>query len=503
VGNEGQQDALMANSGFPASVSLTRATWTVGDVIGSGGGGRVFTAGSSLLPDAVAKFVPRDEDVPREILFQDLPPGIRNVVPVIDSGETADHWVIVMPRAEMSLEKRLIEAGWHLPAAESLAILRDVATALADLQGTVVHRDVKPANILLLDGHWRLADFGIARYEDARTADQTRKKFLSRGYAAPERWRREHATHKADVYAWGVIAFQLLSGRRPFLGPDEADFQDQHLHDRVPPLTGQTYGLSALVSACLYKDPSSRPDATEVLDRLSRSEVRLPPGLTELARVNQEITVGVTAKQARSSAERTRRRQRKARFDDALEAHSRLSEILYEALTHSAAEAELDRSYRTGWRLVLGGAALTVASPRLTRTKPWPQGTEPTLTVAAHARIDLSMKPVRHGYGGLQLSYWFMKATGERYRWHETGFIHAGYPARRSGYMPFAIDPDAEACRAIVSGGGSFQVCPVPRPVDPIDAGAFVDRWARWFGRAARGTLDFPGDAMNCDGVGP
>jgi serine/threonine protein kinase len=92
---------------------------------------------------------------------------VRNVVPVIDYGETGDAWVLVMPRAGRSLREELTGLGGRLPLDRAVAVRRDVATALADMAGRVVHRDLKPENILLLDGAWCLADFGLFAEGDA------------------------------------------------------------------------------------------------------------------------------------------------------------------------------------------------------------------------------------------------------------------------------------------------------------------------------------------------
>ena len=70
---------------------------------------------------------------------------VRNVMPIIDRGETVDHWVLIMPRAEYSLREFMRN---HLPVEEAVGVLMDVATALVDLDNSVVHRDIKPENIL-------------------------------------------------------------------------------------------------------------------------------------------------------------------------------------------------------------------------------------------------------------------------------------------------------------------------------------------------------------------
>ncbi len=240
--------------------------WSIGGRIDGGGFGQVFIASS---PDfgspAVAKMVPKAPGTQRELLFVDLG-GARNVVPIIDSGETHDSWVLIMPRAEKSLRQHLNEAasGGPLAVSDGLAILSDVATALVDLDGKVVHRDLKPQNILLLDGNWCLADFGISRYVEATTAPDTLKFALSWQYAAPERWRGERATAATDVYSLGVIAYELLSGSRPFAGPAQHDFREQHLHSTPPSLGNVPARLGALVDECLFKAPEARPTPANV-----------------------------------------------------------------------------------------------------------------------------------------------------------------------------------------------------------------------------------------------
>ena len=143
------------------------------------------------------------------LLFVDLE-GARHVIPVLDSGEDTEHYVLVMARAETSLQAHLRQRG-ALPEAEVVDILRDIATALEDFDGRVVHRDLKPENVLYLNGEWCLADFGISRYAEASTAEDTRKFAMTPQYAAPEQWRWEHATSAADVYAFGVMAYELLA----------------------------------------------------------------------------------------------------------------------------------------------------------------------------------------------------------------------------------------------------------------------------------------------------
>ncbi|MDN5771235.1 MAG: protein kinase family protein [Microlunatus sp.] len=160
-------------------IELERGVWIRREPLadGEGGFGTVYEVQAADGSSAVAKFVPKARGAERELLIGDSlrAAEFRNVVPVIDRGEHDDFWVLVMPRADKSLAQHLEEAHAPPDLSEVVSILSDIATALSDIDGAVVHRDLKPQNVLLLDGTWCVADFGIARYAEATTADDTRK----------------------------------------------------------------------------------------------------------------------------------------------------------------------------------------------------------------------------------------------------------------------------------------------------------------------------------------
>ncbi|MFE6509022.1 serine/threonine-protein kinase [Nocardioides sp. NPDC057767] len=204
------------------------------------GFGQVYLATNEAGEDAVAKFIKVVPGADRELLIADrlTADGRPNIVPMLDYGRVGDDWVVVMPRAERSLARHLAENGGSLELEEAVAVLGDIATALASLDGDIVHRDLKPPNILRYNGSWCLTDFGISRYAEATTAPETYKFRLTPAYGAPEQWTGERAVAATDMYAFGIIAFEVIEGRLPFEGPELPDFREQHLHSPVPTISG-------------------------------------------------------------------------------------------------------------------------------------------------------------------------------------------------------------------------------------------------------------------------
>ena len=187
-----------------------------------------------------------------------------------------------MPLVEgSSLRSRLV-TGEPLPLAEAISILKDIARALAYAHAEgVVHRDIKPENVLLSGGTAVVTDFGIAKAMDAaRTEDDgtlTRpgSSLGTPGYMAPEQVAGDRIDPRTDIYAWGVLAWELLAGRHPFADKVGAKaVMMAHLTTRPPPLeafaTAAPPELCALVMRCLEKDANQRPaSANELLDVLS------------------------------------------------------------------------------------------------------------------------------------------------------------------------------------------------------------------------------------------
>ena len=267
------------------TITLGRV-WHLGSQLGRGGFGRVYLARSDDDVEAVVKLIPKAPGAQRELLFENVG-DIPNVIPVIDKGEHKNYWALVMPRAEKSLRQHLADSGGALAIDEVVPVLIDVATALAGLEAEVTHRDVKPDNVLLCQGNWCLADFGIARYAEATTASDTRKFLMTAAYAVPERWRNERATHASDVYSFGVMAYELLAGQRPFPGPDRHDYMEQHLHRVAPPVPNCPVPLAGLIAECLYKVAATRPPAARIVARLHNVAQPASPAVEQLQQANK------------------------------------------------------------------------------------------------------------------------------------------------------------------------------------------------------------------------
>jgi serine/threonine-protein kinase len=199
----------------------------------------------------------------------------RHVVTVYDIGEHEGRPFMVMEYfAGGSVADRL-RSGREIPRALALRWLREAAEALdCAHRHDVVHRDVKPAN-LLIDERGRLAvgDFGIATVAAEASLTQTGQVLGTAAYISPEQARGRPATDASDRYALAVVAFELLTGRRPFTADHPAAQARAHVEDSVPSASAAGDGLPEAVDrvlrAGMAKDPARRPaTAADFLDAL-------------------------------------------------------------------------------------------------------------------------------------------------------------------------------------------------------------------------------------------
>jgi len=210
-----------------------------------------------------------------------------HVVPVLSSGDASGLPWFTMPYVEgESLRTRL--ARGPLATGEAVSVLRDVARALAFAHSRgVVHRDIKPDNVLLSQGSATVTDFGIAKAISAARTGGAGETLTMAGtsigtpaYMAPEQAAGDpNIDHRSDIYAFGCMAYEVLTGRPPFVGQSPAKLLGAHLGEKprdIRELRADTpEALAVLVMQCLEKDPATRPqqasDLARVLDNVTSS----------------------------------------------------------------------------------------------------------------------------------------------------------------------------------------------------------------------------------------
>ncbi|MEV7970116.1 Stk1 family PASTA domain-containing Ser/Thr kinase [Sphaerisporangium sp. NPDC088356] len=195
-----------------------------------------------------------------------------NVVHVFDQGTDGDHVYLSMEYVPGRTLRDVLRERKRLPAREALEIMIPVLAALgAAHQAGMVHRDVKPENVLLTDdGRVKVVDFGLARAIEAGNQTRTGVMIGTIAYMSPEQVTAGVADARSDVYAAGVMLFELLTGHQPYQGDNPMSVAYRHVHDRVPApssLAGDIPPvLDTLVLSATDRDQNRRPaDATALL----------------------------------------------------------------------------------------------------------------------------------------------------------------------------------------------------------------------------------------------
>jgi serine/threonine-protein kinase len=265
--------------------------------IGHGGMGDILRAQDTALGRVVAVKVlaeryAADESIrarfTREALASARLSAAPNTVTIFDVGEADGRPYIVMEYVSGgSLAERLASDRVQ-PPARALAWLEGTGRALdaAHAHG-IVHRDVKPGN-LLLDEHdeIKVADFGIASATGLDSLTQAGTVLGTAGYLSPEQARGERATAASDRYALGVVAYELLSGRRPFERESPTAEAAAHANDEPPPSASVAPALPAALDAvfarALAKDPGARYDSCAELVEAVRGALREETDVTRV-----------------------------------------------------------------------------------------------------------------------------------------------------------------------------------------------------------------------------
>lgn len=279
--------------------SLGRA-YTIERELGGGGMSRVFVADeTSLGRKVVIKVLPPElsAGVSVDRFKREIQVAARlqhpHIVPVLAAGEIDGLPYYTMPFVDgSSVRARL--AGGALSITETVNILREVARALAYAHANgVVHRDIKPDNVLLTGGSATVTDFGIAKALSAARIEGPGSPTLTAmgtslgtpTYMAPEQAAGDPATnHRADIYSFGCMAFELLTGQPPFSGLSPHKLFAAHMGERPALVTDvrpdTPPALAQLVALCLEKEPDNRPqdagDIARILDGVTSSGTQQP-----------------------------------------------------------------------------------------------------------------------------------------------------------------------------------------------------------------------------------
>jgi serine/threonine-protein kinase len=280
------------------------AAYAIERELPGGGMSRVFLATEVALGrKVVVKVLAPDlaADVSLERFKREIMLAARlqhpHVVPVLSAGEVAGLPFFTMPYIDgESLRARLARTG-ELPVAEAVRILREVAAALEHAHDRgIAHRDIKPDNVLLCRGSSMVTDFGVAKALDASTVHHGDGTITSRGialgtpaYMAPEQAAADPAMdQRVDLYAFGALAYELLTGQAPFAGRTPQAMLAAHVAEAPEAITRRRPALppvlASLVMRCLEKRAADRPqtagDIVQILDSINTPSGGTTPAAT-------------------------------------------------------------------------------------------------------------------------------------------------------------------------------------------------------------------------------
>lgn len=202
------------------------------------------------------------------------------IASVFDYGEAGGSAYLVMELVPGESLAKLLERSKSLPADKVLDIISQTARALheAHLEG-LVHRDVKPGNLLITpNGEVKITDFGIARVADQAHLTATGQVMGTVQYLAPEQATGKPASPSTDIYSLGVVAYEALTGARPFTGENQMAIAMAQINDAPPPMPSTIdQRVQNLILQCLAKKPGQRPATALALAERAESLMSYAP----------------------------------------------------------------------------------------------------------------------------------------------------------------------------------------------------------------------------------
>lgn len=490
------------------SIKLPNGTWYYDPAqqLGiKGGFGIVYAGFSSEFGDLAIKRISVD---PRNVAHRELRiadelkgKDFEHVIQFFDAGlddETGSNY-IVMVRAEKSLQQEL-NAGRTFTESETVELMLQVTKGLLEVP-ELVHRDLKPGNVLFHQGKWKVADFGIAKFVEESTSLQTLNYFLTPQYAAPEQWEYQRPTHAVDVYALGCIGYALLTGQPPFSGTDE-DIKQQHLHSEPPTLQSVSPRLRLLLSMMLRKIPETRPSLERVknlLEQLQESNGQvLPAWFSALSGVAASVADQSAKEKARKRTEQDEQHHRDEVAHEAMKILAMIIDHLFEKIATFAPNAhispahtkEKDPSAYPDRTVKLGTAKMTVNFSRFAKV-PKDAFSQSKWNVYAGAIIKVEQETNRPYIWGANLWYTDLGKNVD-FRWWEVTYMTQPLILNHQKFEPYAVDDLSLADQAASPIIGNIQLGANPKLVDDEAIEDFCDRWANILAKAATGELRYP-----------
>src|SRR4051812_10844645 len=249
---------------------LIAGRYELEELVGKGGMSTVYRAKDRLLERTVAikllhEHYSRDDDYV-ERFRREARAAARlshpNIVTVIDRGEADGRQFIVFEYIDGQNLKQLVESQGRLPVRTALELAIEIGRALAFAhESGLVHRDVKPQNVLLGNGDVKVTDFGIARSVDVKQGlTQTGTVLGTSDYIAPEQASGHPVSALSDVYSLGVVVYELIAGEPPYKGESFFAVAMRHVNDPVPSIAELRPDVPLRLDAALRKAMAKLPD---------------------------------------------------------------------------------------------------------------------------------------------------------------------------------------------------------------------------------------------------
>lgn len=410
-----------------------------------------------------------------------------HVMPVIDAGQDADsdRYYIVMPRASGDLQ-HWVESKGVLAAQDAARILIQIAKGLKEVE-SIVHRDLKPGNILFHEGHWKVADFGIARFVEESTSLQTLRDCLTQDYAAPEQFQGGQATGATDIYALGGIGIFILTGKPPFHNAPEAPQRFG-----IPNFVCDDDRLRGLIGMMLRVGQQTRPSVNSViasLERIAAAKPRAGSALSGLAAAGAEVAAKESAALAIAAEEQRKYSERSNAAGAALFEIRHIFERL-SAEVRGAASAAVFRQID----LEMASVIITLGKAKLTLIGfsagiPLPPTHFPISgwDILGHGNLKFEQSDPGITWGA---SFWFGRTdVSPDYRWYEVGYCSPKHRGMQRMYMPRVAASYEEADRARRHSSLDCSVAYGPYAIDGDMEADFRARMISLIGLGALGKL--------------